>query len=214
MAAPSLAEGLLFSYVPFLLSTTVHEASHALSAKLLGDDTAYRGGQVTLNPVPHMKREPFGMVALPLILLFTSGYIMGWASAPVDAFWAARNPRRAAVVSMAGPIANFVLAAIAFFVLRILVHSDLDMSEGNGRAIKFITLSFLYLNVILGIFNLIPLPPLDGAGVLEGFFPRTLGNFYALLRTQPMIMLVIAFTIMRYGSGLYVPVLEWLNKFL
>src|SRR5690348_17172584 len=101
---PSLVEGLLW-YVVFVGSTVCHEASHAWTALKLGDDTASRGGQVSLDPVPHIRREPIGMVVLPLLTWFIAGWMMGWASAPYDPEWARRYPRRAALMALAGPAA-------------------------------------------------------------------------------------------------------------
>ena len=89
-----LVQGLIW-YIAFLFSTTCHEASHALAAKMGGDLTAFHGGQVTLNPVPHMRREPFGMLLVPLLSYVLGGWMIGWASAPYDPFWQARYPRRA-----------------------------------------------------------------------------------------------------------------------
>ncbi len=107
-----LALGFL-EYVVFLLSTTCHEASHALVAKWGGDTTALEGGQVSLNPLPHIRREPFGMVLMPLIGIATQSGIFGWASAPYDPLWSQKHPKRAAWMSLAGPAANFSLAIIA-----------------------------------------------------------------------------------------------------
>ena len=112
-------------YVVFLLSLTCHEAAHAFVAWRGGDPTAYHGGQVSLNPLPHVLREPFGTVLVPLLSFFFMGWMLGWASAPYDPYWAARNPRRAALMSAAGPIANFLLAALALGILWILMSADL-----------------------------------------------------------------------------------------
>src|SRR5215217_7485224 len=97
-------------FAAFLFSTTLHEASHAFVAWRLGDPTAYNGGQVSLSPAPHVAREPIGMLVLPLITAFTQGWAIGWASAPYDPVWAARYPRRAAVMSAAGPAGNLLIA--------------------------------------------------------------------------------------------------------
>ena len=105
-------------YVAFLLAVTCHEAAHAWVAWLGGDPTAYVGGQVTLNPLPHIRREPFGTVLAPLLSYILIGWTMGWASAPYDPHWEDRHPRRAAVMALAGPLANLVLAALAFAVLK------------------------------------------------------------------------------------------------
>ena len=86
-------------FLVFLISATFHEAAHALAAYWGGDPTAYEGGQVSINPWPHMRREPFGMVAIPLFFVFTRGFPIGWASTPYDPTWAAQHPRRAAWMS-------------------------------------------------------------------------------------------------------------------
>ena len=120
-------------YAAFLLSLTCHEAGHALVARWGGDDTAYLSGQVTLNPWPHIRREPVGTILVPILTYFigSSRWMMGWASAPYDPHWEDRHPRRAALMSAAGPAANFLLFAIAFLVLKMgllygvwTVHQD------------------------------------------------------------------------------------------
>src|SRR5713101_4658250 len=113
-----LAEGIKW-YLVFLFSTSCHEAAHAWTAHRLGDDTAYRGGQVTLNPAPHIKREPFGMVIVPLFSYFMGGWMIGWASAPYNPEWALRYPRRSALMAMAGPAANLVLVLLAAILMRV-----------------------------------------------------------------------------------------------
>lgn len=105
-------------FTAFLFSTTVHEAMHAFVAWRLGDPTAYYGGQVTLSPVPHVAREPIGMLVLPLLTSFTQGWAVGWASAPYDPHWAERYPKRAAVMAAAGPAGNFLIAFAVLAVLR------------------------------------------------------------------------------------------------
>src|SRR5688500_6126712 len=110
---------LLTAYFVFVYSTVCHEAAHAWVAHKLGDDTAYLGGQVSLDPIPQIKREPIGMVVVPLISLFGYGRLIGWASAPLDPLWVARHPQRSAVVAIAGPVANIILclgAAVFMFI--------------------------------------------------------------------------------------------------
>ena len=196
-------------YGVLLISLVVHEAAHAVTALWGGDRTAYLGGQVTLNPIPHIRREPFGTVLLPIGLLFISNgtWCMGFAHAPIDPVWAYHHPRKAALVSLAGPVSNFILAGIAGVVLKVLVVQELvkvysassylrvflpsdGATEGSMYAVCMILSAFLVLNLLLGVLNLIPFPPLDGAGVLGGFFHRTLGRIYDSIRTQPMFLLV------------------------
>jgi Zn-dependent protease len=164
---PELSSELLvygfITYVAFLFSTTCHEAAHAFVAKLGGDSTAALGGQVTLNPVPHIRREPWGMVVIPIVaFLFTRGMI-GWASAPFDPLWERRHPRRAALMALAGPAANFSLMLIAAMGLRV-GHAMGWLNVGPRPDFATVTLFvFFSLNLLLGTFNLLPVPPLDGS---------------------------------------------------
>jgi Zn-dependent protease len=174
-------------YVVFVISITSHEAAHAAAAYLGGDDTAYLGGQVSLNPLPHMQREPFGMVLVPLLTALTRGFPIGWASAPYDPYWEERYPQRAAWMAAAGPGANIALALLAFTALRLglgldvfevpyefsasrLVSADEPFVDNLGR---FLSMLFA-LNVALALFNLMPVPPLDGLSVLGLVLPSDL----------------------------------------
>ncbi|HEX5177464.1 MAG TPA: hypothetical protein VFV83_10565, partial [Chthoniobacteraceae bacterium] len=116
----NVVDGLLWYFV-FLYSTVLHEAAHAWAAFRLGDDTAYRGGQVTIDPTPHIRREPFGMVIVPIISWFLNhgNWMIGWASAPYDPTWAQRYPRRAALMAAAGPCANLALVLGAALLVRV-----------------------------------------------------------------------------------------------
>ena len=115
-----LADGLV-RFIIFLFSTTCHEAAHAFAAKLGGDPTASNSGQASLNPLPHIRREPFGMIIVPLLCFATHSPMIGWASAPYDPYWARNYPRRAALMSLAGPAANFALVLIAAILLNLAV---------------------------------------------------------------------------------------------
>jgi Zn-dependent protease len=176
-------------FVTLLISLTFHEAAHAWFAMMLGDRTAYYSGQVTVNPLPHMQREPFGMVLLPLVSIYVSHgqSAFGFAHAPIDPFWAERNPGRAALMSFAGPLANFALAAIAWIVLWQIGHPD----DETQRTIVTIAKPFLFLNLLLGCFNLLPVPPLDGAGITRGLFPVTGRAFDAFLQVDFLPFLAI-----------------------
>ena len=177
--------GLMW-YVVFLFSTVCHEAGHAYVAARLGDMTAYMGGQVSLNPVPHMQREPMGMIMMPWLSYLFGGWMMGWASIPIDPYWTLRNPRKAAWVSLAGPMANFTLVLLSGAAIRIGLALDLlqlpksgisfeSLITGSSQATEgiatFLSLMFC-LNLLLGLFNLIPVPPLDGYSVLGLFLPE------------------------------------------
>jgi Zn-dependent protease len=204
MSPELLSQGLIW-YVVFLFSTTCHEASHSLAAKLGGDLTAFHGGQVTLNPLPHMRREPFGMLIVPLLSYFLGGWMIGWASAPYDPFWQARYPRRAAWMSLAGPGANFTLMIIAAIGIRVGMIAGIfrqpfsasftHITEAvNGDtpimafAAMFISILF-FQNLLLGTFNLLPVPPLDGStGITVLMSERTALRFLDFVRDPTFSM--------------------------
>ncbi len=193
-------------YVVFLLSTTCHEAAHAWVAKLLGDSTAYLGGQVSLDPMPHIRREPIGMVLVPIVSLMLMGWPMGYAHIPVDPRWMERYPRRSAWVSLAGPAANLVLLIIAIIGMRIglatgafaapdsvgLEWSQVTVSAGGAVAQAFaMFLSLVFVeNLVLMLFNLIPVPPLDGSGALPLFLPEKTQRTYGDIISQPGIWMI------------------------
>ena len=165
LSPQTLALGFIW-YVAFLFSTTCHEAAHAFVAKLGGDSTAALGGQVSLNPIPHIRRSPFGMIVIPILSFLFSGGMIGWASAPYDPLWERRHPHRSAWMALAGPAANFALMTIAALALRIGRSYDLftyDRATGNPGFVFQILFIFFSLNLLLGTFNLLPVPPLDGS---------------------------------------------------
>lgn len=176
---PDLGQALVY-YVVFLFSTTLHEAAHAWAAKRGGDLTAYHGGQVSLDPIPHIRREPIGMVVLPLISVLVSGWPFGFASAPYDPNWARRHPRRAAWMALAGPASNLALILLAGLLIRAglalgVFDAPARISFGNvttanagalADAAALLVGVLFSLNLVLFLLNMLPLPPLDGSGVL------------------------------------------------
>jgi len=189
--------------VVFIFSTTLHEAGHALAALKLGDPTAYEGGQVSLNPWPHIRREPLGMVIVPIASFALNGWMMGWASAPYNPEWAHRYPKRAALMAAAGPAANLLLVLISGLAIRIGMVAGVfeapdvanftAVTAGIGPSWQAAAapLSILFsLNLVLFAFNLLPLPPLDGSAILPGFMSdETAARFHAFLH-QPMFSLL------------------------
>lgn len=194
-------------YAVFLLSVTCHEAAHAWAAYRGGDATAYLGGQVSLNPLPHVRREPFGTVLVPLLSFMNMGWMMGWASAPYDPLWEDRHPRRAAWMAAAGPLSNLLLALLGFAVLKVGLlagswqvpisdHYELDRlvvpATGAARGLaglgRFCSI-LLSLNVVLFLFNLLPVPPMDGASVLAGVL-RPARRLRDRIRGNPLIGLL------------------------
>jgi Zn-dependent protease len=211
-----LAQALLW-YVAFLFSTTCHEAAHAWAAKLGGDLTAYHGGQVSLNPLPHIMREPFGMVLVPILSLLMGGWVLGWASAPYDPYWAERYPKRAGLMSAAGPAANLVLCFVSIALLRVGRATgwlDPTAMAGFGDPIVLFLWTMAILNGILCVFNLLPFPPLDGAGVLEGLGGSSIRRLYQSFRQlpiAPMVGLIVAWSVFPRLAGPVHALILWLT---
>jgi len=210
MNTPNLALGAIW-YLVFLFSTTCHEAAHSLVAKWGGDTTAAEGGQVTLNPIPHVRRSPLGMVVVPILSFLLGGWMIGWASAPFNSEWQRRYPRRSAWMALAGPAANFTLMILAGIAIRLGVaggyfRPPLFINGYSGLVASaqsvdptFLTsaLSILFiLNLVLGTFNLIPVPPLDGHAGIMVLMPESVAKRYLELVRQSsgyaMIGIVIA----------------------
>jgi Zn-dependent protease len=205
-------------YVAFLFSTTCHEAAHALAAQLGGDNTAALGGQVSLNPIPHIRRSPYGMVVFPLLSFFLlSGGMIGFASAPYDPLWARRHPHRAAWMAFAGPMTNFTLMLLAAVLLRVGSSFQLvqwDRYTGPHGFPAVLLYVFFSLNLLLGVFNLLPVPPLDGSSVVMLFMREERASSYLdWIRTGHFAMpgLLIGLVIFRY---IFPPVETLIESFL
>jgi Zn-dependent protease len=204
MDAAALLTGLLW-LAAFLFSTTVHEAMHALVAYRGGDITAYLGGQVSLSPLPHIRREPIGMLVVPLVTAFTLGWAIGWASTPYDPQWAARHPRRAASMAAAGPAGNLLIALVAFGALRLGLavgifvaphrvnfHHLVDAANGSGvlMGIGELLAVLLVLNILLFVFNMLPVPPLDGASAITGVLPERAAQLVRAVNAHPAVSML------------------------
>lgn len=190
-------------YLVFLFSTTFHEAAHAWVAQRGGDLTAYEGGQVSLDPRPHIRREPWGMVILPLLSVLMFGWPFGFASTPYDPIWSRRYPRRAAWMSLAGPAANLLLVAAAGLILRfgmslgylevptrISLTRVMTGTSGYWTSVAVLLSMLFILNLILAVFNLLPVPPLDGSGAVLLFLRQDQVAAYQNLLQHPLVSLV------------------------
>ncbi len=199
-----IGDALLY-FVVFLFSTTLHEAAHAWAALRGGDPTAYKGGQVSLDPMPHIRREPFGMVILPLGSALLTGFPFGYASAPFDPDWARRHPERAAWMALAGPAANIALVIIAALLLRIGALSEVFYAPervnfgslaasqaGEMWEMAAALLSVVFsMNLLLAAFNLLPFPPLDGSAALPLLLSRRMSARYQeIMWSSPVIGLL------------------------
>jgi Zn-dependent protease len=164
-----------------LVSLTIHEAAHAWSADRLGDPTARILGRVSLNPIVHI--DPIGTLLLPAIAVWSGLPIIGWAKpVPVNTSRLG-NPRRDfMLVAAAGPASNIVLAVIAAVLLRLVI------GDAGGAGVRLL-LAAIQINVLLAVFNMIPVPPLDGGNVLAGLLPRQAAAVFDSMRPYGFLIL-------------------------
>lgn len=202
--------------VPLVIAIVFHEVAHGWVARYFGDPTAGQLGRLSFNPIRHV--DPFGTVILPMALKLAGVPVFGWAKpVPVDKR-RLRNPRlHMMFVALAGPGMNFLLAALTFLALGGLVAA---FGQNPGAPITFVNdnlVNFAIINVMLGVFNLIPLPPFDGGHVVEGLLPPSLGRRYARLARYgfPIMILLIVVLPMLSPRAAVVPQLigppiEWI----
>jgi Zn-dependent protease len=181
--------GAVIGLIPMILSLSVHEWAHAWSASKLGDDTATRMGRLTLNPAAHI--DPFGTIILPLLLVLSHVPAFGWARpVPIDPsrFRSGVSMGKGmAITASAGPLSNLILAVTSTVVLGLLLRLNLA-----GGAARNLLIDVILLNVVLAIFNLIPLPPLDGSRIVAWLVPtRFRDAWHTVERFAPILLIVV-----------------------
>jgi Zn-dependent protease len=219
---------VLFQVVVLVLAFSVHESAHAYVAMRLGDPTAYMLGRVTLNPMKHL--DPLGSVLVPLISLVYGGWLIGWAKpCPVTLRNFRHVKRDDILVSLAGPASNLAMASLALILLVVLKHGGaahsigaaMDMADRmpgvdtTGLRLFPVALLLYYgvtINLLLFVFNLFPIPPLDGSHVLRNFLPYGVEKVYNQIGMYGLIVIFLVGG--RFISAFYYPLLDVFNRLL
>ncbi len=175
----------IFSLAVLVISVVIHEVSHGWVAYILGDPTAKLAGRLTLNPIPHL--DPVGSIIVPLVLsLLPGGIIFGWAKPVPYNPYNLRVKNGPAYVALAGPASNFIVAII----FSLLIRSGLGVSLLGVQVLPILS-TIILINIMLGLFNLIPIPPLDGSTILFSFFPQNSKIIETFYRYQFVIILAV-----------------------
>lgn len=210
--SPEKVLEIVIQIAVLLFAVSFHESAHGWMALRCGDTTARDLGRITMNPVKHI--DPIGSLLFPLMLAFSGLPIFGWAKPVPVSLRGVRNPRRAnLLISAIGPLSNLLLAFVALGFLKLLRV----VGQGRGSALFEIAVMALLINISLGVFNLIPIPPLDGFGVVESFAPPSAIPAVIWLRRYGFIILVVAmFThvLSRIMTPVINLILQWMSWFL
>ena len=192
MQVTKLLYYLTIAPVPIILAITLHEVSHGLVAKRLGDLTAHAQGRLTLNPLKHM--DLIGTVVVPLILVMTTGFLFGWAKpVPVDPRNFKRPREDMAIVALAGPLSNLVMALIWAIIMSLSVH--VFSKTWIGNPLSMMAEVGITINLILMLLNLLPVPPLDGGRIVTGLLkPAAAYKFAQIERYGIFILLLLLLT--------------------
>ncbi|HEY9586277.1 MAG TPA: site-2 protease family protein [Candidatus Paceibacterota bacterium] len=182
----------ILSLIILILSVVVHEVAHGYAAKWEGDNTASNLGRLSGNPLRHI--DPFGSVILPTLTYLLGGFVIGWAKpVPIDPRSFRHQRWGEGLVAAVGPATNILLAIIFAFIVR-------NASLGEGASL--VAQSIVFINIILALFNLIPVPPLDGSRILSSIFPSIRGFFYGIERYGIFLPIIFALIIWQFFFSL------------
>ncbi len=199
--------------IPMVFAIVFHEVAHGLAAKWLGDPTADERGRLSLNPIAHV--DPVGTIVLPGALALMGLPVFGWAKPVPVVPQRMRNPRVGMMLSAAaGPASNFLQAMVGAVLLGLLIAWQGDIEAPGGIAKFFATMLYyvLMVNVFVGLFNLIPIPPFDGSHIVEGLLPRSLARAYGNFRQYGMLGVILIIVVLPYLFPSFDPVGAIIDK--
>lgn len=193
-------ESLLISALAVIIGIVIHESAHALAAYALGDKTARSRGRVSLNPLKHI--DPFGTILLPLLMIAAGGPVFAFAK-PVPIYLGnLKHPKRdELLISLAGPASNIVLACLGALLLSGVVNGSVWATAAGSIVVEF-ALTFIFVNLSLAFFNLIPLPPLDGSSILVPFLKGEALNTYYRIQQYAMPILIVVLYLLPMLTGI------------
>ena len=193
-------ESLLISALAVIIGIVIHESAHALAAYALGDKTARSRGRVSLNPLKHI--DPFGTILLPLLMIAAGGPVFAFAK-PVPLYLGnLKHPKRdELLISLAGPASNIVLACLGALLLSGVVNGSVWATAAGSIVAEF-ALTFIFVNLSLAFFNLIPLPPLDGSSILVPFLKGEALNTYYRIQQYAMPILIVVLYLLPMLTGI------------
>lgn len=193
-------ESLLISALAVITGIVIHESAHALAAYALGDKTARSRGRVSLNPLKHI--DPFGTILLPLLMIAAGGPVFAFAK-PVPIYLGnLKHPKRdELLISLAGPASNIVLACLGALLLSCVVNGSVWATAAGSIVAEF-ALTFIFVNLSLAFFNLIPLPPLDGSSILVPFLKGEALNTYYRIQQYAMPILIVVLYLLPMLTGI------------
>jgi len=187
---PTIIQKIAIWALPLIFAITLHEVAHGWVASWFGDQTARLSGRLSLNPLKHI--DPIGTIVVPFLMLMTTNFIFGWAKpVPVDPrnF---HNPRRdMAIVALAGPVSNFLMAIVWGILLKIALGLGANGYDWIGTPLAYMGEAGVGINVVLGVLNLLPLPPLDGGNILMGILPKQWAYRVSLIEPYGFIILIL-----------------------
>lgn len=183
----TLVQRIAIWALPLIFAVTVHEAAHGWVADKLGDPTARSLGRITLNPLPHI--DPVGTLLVPILMLTFTGFLIGWAKPVPVAMNKLHSPRRdMAIVAAAGPGVNLLMALI-WSLLLVLAHNLIHSLPAVALPLLLMSVAGVFVNLVLMALNLLPIPPLDGGRVVNGFLPAGLSRLY--MRIEPFGIFIL-----------------------